>query len=112
MKKLLMTAALAAVALGLGATASLAEKYKACWVYVGPVGDGGYTYQHDVGRKMVDKELGDTVETVFVENVAEADADRSIERLARDGCKLIFTTSFGFMDPTIKVAAKFPGREV
>jgi len=72
------------------------------------VGDGGYTFQHDVGRKMVDKELGDKVETVFVENVQEADADRSIERLARDGCKLIFTTSFGFMDPTIKVAAKFP----
>ena len=54
------------------------------------------------------KELGDKVETVFVENVAEADADRAIERLARDGCKIIFTTSFGFMDPTIKVAAKFP----
>ena len=112
MKKLLMTAAVAAVALGLGATASLAEKYKACWVYVGPVGDGGYTFQHDVGRKMVDKELGDKVETVFVENVAEADADRAIERLARDGCKMIFTTSFGFMEPTLKVAAKFPGCEV
>jgi basic membrane protein A and related proteins len=108
MKKLMLTAALAAMALGLGATASLAEKYKACWVYVGPVGDGGYTFQHDVGRKQVEKELGDKVETVFVENVAEADADRSIERLARDGCKIIFTTSFGFMDATLKVAAKFP----
>ncbi len=54
MKKLLMTAAIAAIALGLGTTASLAaEQYKACWVYVGPVGDGGYTYQHDVGRKDV-----------------------------------------------------------
>ena len=108
MKKLLMTAAVAAVALGLGATASLADKYKACWVYVGPVGDGGYTFQHDVGRKMVDKELGDKVETVFVENVAEADADRAIERLARDGCKIIFTTSFGFMDPTLRLPPNFP----
>ena len=76
MKKFMMTVATAAIALGLGATASLAEKYKACWVYVGPVGDGGYTYQHDVGRKQVDADLGDKVETVFVVNVAEADADR------------------------------------
>ncbi len=54
------------------------------------------------------QELGDKVETVFVENVAEADAERTIERLARDGCKIIFTTSFGFMEPTLKVAKKFP----
>src|SRR5436190_11670974 len=109
MKKLLMTAAMAAVALGLGTTASLAEKYKACWVYVGPVGDGGYTYQHDLGRKEVEKELGDKVETKFLENVAEGpDAERAIERLAREGCKIIFTTSFGFMDATVKVAKKFP----
>ena len=108
MKKLLMTAAVAAVALGLGSTASLAEAYKACWIYVGPVGDGGWSFQHDEGRKAVVAELGDKVETVFVENVAEADSDRTIERLARDGCKIIFTTSFGFMEPTLKVAAKFP----
>ena len=108
MKKLLMTAAVAAVALGLGSTASLAEAYKACWIYVGPVGDGGWSFQHDEGRKAVVAELGDKVETVFVENVAEPDSDRTIERLARDGCKMIFTTSFGFMEPTLKVAAKFP----
>jgi basic membrane protein A and related proteins len=108
MKKLMMTAAVAAMALGLGSTASLAEAYKACWVYVGPVGDGGWSFQHDQGRKAVAAELGDKVETVFVENVAEADSDRTIERLARDGCKMIFTTSFGFMEPTLKVAAKFP----
>ena len=53
MKKLLMTAAVAAVALGLGSTASLAEAYKACWIYVGPVGDGGWSFQHDEGRKAV-----------------------------------------------------------
>src|SRR5687768_11270937 len=94
MKKLLMTAALAAVALGLGSTASLAEAYKACWIYVGPVGDGGWSFQHDEGRKAVVAELGDKVETVFVESVPEPDSERTIERLARDGCKMIFTTSF------------------
>ena len=100
----------AALALGVSAGAAhTAEKLKACWVYVGPVGDFGYSYQHDLGRKAVEKELGDKVETVFLENVAEGpDAERAIERLARDGCKIIFTTSFGFMDPTIKVAAKYP----
>ena len=109
MKKLFMSAALAAMAIGLGSGAAMsADKFKACWVYVGPVGDGGYSYQHDLGRKEVEAALGDKVETVFVENVPEADAERPIERLARDGCKIIFTTSFGFMDPTLKVAAKFP----
>jgi simple sugar transport system substrate-binding protein len=108
MKKLLMTAAVAAVALGLGTTASLAEAYKACWIYVGPVGDGGWSFQHDQGRKAVVAEFGDKVETVFVENVLEADSDRTLERLARDGCKIIFATSFGFMEPVLKVAAKFP----
>jgi basic membrane protein A and related proteins len=100
----------AALALSVSAGAVQAqEKLKACWVYVGPVGDFGYSYQHDLGRKAVEKELGDKVETVFLENVAEGpDAERAIERLARDGCKIIFTTSFGFMDPTIKVAAKYP----
>ena len=100
----------AALALSVSAgAAQAADKLKACWVYVGPVGDFGYSYQHDQGRKAVEKELGDKVETVFLENVAEGpDAERAIERLARDGCKIIFTTSFGFMDPTIKVAAKYP----
>jgi basic membrane protein A len=100
----------AALALGVSASAAqAADKIKACWVYVGPVGDGGYTYQHDLGRKAVEKELGDKVDTAFLENVAEGpDAERAIERLARDGCAIIFTTSFGFMDPTIKVAAKYP----
>ena len=101
-----------AAALALGATATAAnaaDKLKACWVYVGPVGDFGYSYQHDLGRKAVEKALGDKVETAFLENVAEGpDAERAIERLAREGCKIIFTTSFGFMDPTIKVAAKYP----
>ncbi len=107
--KIWMTMA-AALALGVSASAAnAADKLKACWVYVGPVGDFGYSYQHDLGRKAVEKALGDKVETAFLENVAEGpDAERAIERLAREGCKIIFTTSFGFMDPTIKVAAKYP----
>jgi len=110
MKKWMIAAAalMACTALVTG-SAPAADKLKACWVYVGPVGDGGYTYQHDLGRKEVEKELGDKVETKYLENVAEGpDAERAIERLAREKCKIIFTTSFGFMDATIKVAKKFP----
>ncbi len=108
MKKLLFAAA-AAAALTLAGAAQAQEKLKACWVYVGPIGDFGYSYQHDQGRLQVEKELGDKVETSYLENVSEGpDADRAFERLARDGCKLIFGTSFGFMDPMVKVAAKFP----
>jgi simple sugar transport system substrate-binding protein len=108
MKKLLFAAATAA-AFTLSGAAQAQEKLKACWVYVGPIGDFGYSYQHDQGRLQVEKELGDKVETAYLENVSEGpDADRAFERLARDGCKLIFGTSFGFMDPMVKVAAKFP----
>jgi basic membrane protein A and related proteins len=108
MKKILILAATAVLALGVGA-ASAADKLKIGFVYVGPVGDFGYSYQHDQGRKAVEKALGDKVETTFVENVGEGpDAERVIENLARSGNKLIFTTSFGFMEPTLKVAKKFP----
>jgi basic membrane protein A and related proteins len=86
-----------------------ADKLKVGFIYVGPVGDFGWTYQHDVARKDIDKALGDKVETTFIENVPEGpDAERAIEGLARSGCKLVFATSFGFMDPTVKVAKKFP----
>ncbi len=108
MKKLLMTAAAAALALGVASASASAEKLKACWVYVGPVGDFGWSYQHDQGRLAVEKELGDKVETAFAENVAEADSEKTFERFARDGCKIIFATSFGYMEPVLKVAAKFP----
>ena len=109
MNKWMMAAAGLALGLGMASASADAAKLKACWVYVGPVGDGGYTYQHDLGRKEVEKELGDKVETKFLENVAEGpDAERAIERFAREGCKIIFTTSFGFMDATIKVAKKYP----
>ena len=102
-------AALFAVAPGTISAAHAQEKTKACFVYVGPVGDFGWTYQHDQGRKAVEAEFGDTVETAFLESVKEgADAERAIERFARSGCDIVFTTSFGYMDPTNKVAKKFP----
>ena len=108
MRKYLLLAAGMAWAVSLGA-AEAADKVKACWIYIGPVGDFGWSYQHDQGRQQVEKELGDKVETVYVENVGEGpDAERAIERLARDGCNIVFTTSFGFMEPTLKVAKKFP----
>ena len=110
MKKLMITAAAAALtvaALGLSATA--AEKLKVGFIYLGPVGDFGWTYQHESGRQAILKELGDKVETTYLENVNEGpDSERSIEQLARTGHKLIFTTSFGYMDPTLKVAKKYP----
>jgi simple sugar transport system substrate-binding protein len=82
---------------------------KVGFVYVGPVGDFGWTYAHDQGRLAVVENFGDAVETVYVENVAEGpDAERVIRQLAQDGAKLIFTTSFGFMNPTIRVARQFP----
>jgi len=104
--KLLTTAA---VALGLATTAMAQDKTKVGFVYVGPIGDGGWTYEHDKGRLAVEEAFGDKVETVYVESVAEGpDSERVMTQMALDGANLIFTTSFGYMDPTINVAAKFP----
>lgn len=99
----------AALALGLATTAMAQDKTKVGFVYVGPVGDGGWTYEHNQARLAVEAEFGDKVETVFVESVPEgADAERVMTQMALGGADLIFTTSFGYMDPTINVAAKFP----
>jgi simple sugar transport system substrate-binding protein len=110
MRKLLLAAAAAALAIAATSfTASAAEKLKVGFIYLGPVGDFGWTYQHEVGRQGLVKALGDKVETTYLENVNEGpDAERSIEQLARTGHNLIFTTSFGYMDPTLKVAKKYP----
>lgn len=104
----LAAAAVGALAIGAG-VATAQQKLKVGFVYVGPVGDFGWSYQHDEGRKAVVARYGDRVETTFVEKVSEGpDAERVIEQLARSGHKLIFTTSFGYMEPTIKVAQRFP----
>lgn len=89
--------------------ARAAEPLKVGFVYVGPIGDHGYSYQHDQGRLAVEKHFGDKVKTTYVENVPEnADAERVIRQLVASGHQLIFTTSFGFMNPTAKAARQFP----
>ena len=85
------------------------ETVKAAFIYVGPVGDFGYSFAHDQGRKFLQEKLGDKVKTTFVESVAEGpDAERVLRQLAQDGNDIIFATSFGFMNPTLKVAKQFP----
>src|SRR5216684_1048468 len=110
MRKILIAAT--AVMLNAGASlfsASAADKLKVGFIYLGPIGDLGWTYQHELARQAVVKEFGDKIETTFLENVPEGpDAERAIEQLVRAGNKLIFTTSFGYMEPTLKVAKKYP----
>src|SRR5262245_51901925 len=91
------------------APAPAGEPFKVAWMYVGPVGDAGWTLAHDLGRRAVEAEFGGKVKTSFVEKVPEgADAERVIRDLAAQGNKLIFATSFGFMEPMVKVASEFP----
>jgi simple sugar transport system substrate-binding protein len=86
-----------------------AEPLKIGFVYVGPIGNAGWSYAHDQGRLAVERALGDQVRTTYVDNVHEGpEAERVIQQLARTGHKLIFTTSLGFMNPTLAVARKFP----
>ena len=85
------------------------EKVKVGFIFLGPIGDYGWTWAHNKGREMIDAQLGDKIETVYVENVAEdASAIPVLRDLAQQGCKLIFTTSYGYMDQTIQVASEFP----
>ena len=84
------------------------EPLKIAFAYVGPVGDGGWTFAHDNARKALEKEFGDKIKTSFVENVPEsADAERVIRDMATQGNKLIFGTTFGYMEPMLKVAPDF-----
>ncbi len=106
MKTLLAGAALAT---GLAGAAFAEDPLKVGFIYVGPTGDFGWSYEHDQGRKAVEEALGDKVVTSYQESVPEgADAERVMTQMALSGHKLIFTTSFGYMDPTINVAKKFP----
>ena len=86
-----------------------ADPLKIAFAYVGPVGDGGWTFAHDNARKALEKEYGDKIVTTFVESVPEsADAERVIRDMAGQGNKLIFGTTFGYMEPMLKVAADNP----
>ena len=107
-RTLLATAAIG-LSMAFGGVAMAQDKTKACFVYVGPIGDGGWTYQHHQGALAVQAAYGDKVEVVWQENVPEgADAERVLTQMALSGCNIIFTTSFGYMDATNAVAAKFP----
>jgi len=103
-------AALATALTMAGGLASAAEPLKVGFIYVSPIGDAGWTFQHETGRRQMAAALADKVDTKFVETVPEgAEAERVIRQFAADGYGLVFTTSFGYMNPTIKVAKRFPG---
>ncbi len=88
---------------------SSSKAIKAAWVYVGPVNDGGWTQAHDAGRKYVQEQLGDAVETTYKESIPEGpEATQTIEDLIADGNKIIFATSFGYGDALKELAAKHP----
>lgn len=101
---------LAAGALALSvATTAYAEPVKVGFVYVGPIGDHGWTYRHDIGRQQVEEAYGDKVETLYVESVQYGpNAERIIRQMASKGADIIFATSFGYMEPMLKVAKEFP----
>lgn len=107
---LLASGAAALSALSAPAIAATAgPRLKIGFIYPGPVADIGWSFQHDLGRRMLEREFGTRIETVFVERVPESpEAERVMRQLIDDGCKMIFATSFGFMNPVIKVAAEYP----
>lgn len=103
--KLAAASLVAASAAGLATTAVAAEPLKVAFVYIGPVGDAGWTYAHDQGRKAVEAKFGDKVKTTFVEKIPEGpDAERVFRDLIGQGNTLIFGTTFGYMEPMLKVA--------
>lgn len=109
LKRLMAAAGALALALSVGMSAEAAEKLKVGFVNIGPKTDGGWTQGHWVAVEALQKELGDKIEVTFLENVPEGpDTEAALEGLVRAGNKLIFATSFGFMDPVLKVAAKHP----
>lgn len=113
MSKKMLRAALCGVvlmpAVAMAAAAPAAAPLNIGFVYISPIGDAGWTTQHDIARKEMEKALGSKITTKYVENVPEsADAERVIRDLAQTGSKLVITTSFGYMNPTLKVAKQFP----
>jgi simple sugar transport system substrate-binding protein len=109
-RTLLSTATAAAALSGTSAfAASHGGEITAGFIYIGPPGDGGWTYEHDQARQKMEAHFEGKVKTVYQENVPEsADAERAITQMAISGADIIFTTSFGYMDPTLAVAEKFP----
>jgi len=109
MKILLRALVVALLPLTLAFSAIAGEKLKVGFVYVGPVGDHGWTYMHDKGRQSVVEAFGDQVETIYVESVKYGpDAERVMRQMAMQGADIIFATSFGYMEQMLKVAKDFP----
>ena len=112
LKTLLGSTLVAATLLVVGVQAEEAkpaEKLKVAFIYVSPIGDAGWTFQHDQGRKAVEEKFGDKVEVKVLDSIPEgAEAERVIRELAGNDYKLIFATSFGYMNPLLKVAKAFP----
>jgi len=105
----LLALAISSALISFALPAAAEEPMKVAFVYVGPVGDAGWTYAHDQARVALEKAMAGKVTTSYVENVPEgADAERVIRKLALNGNKIIFTTSFGYMNPTVKVAKAYP----
>lgn len=104
-------AVVAMVAIGSArADAAAGKKLKAGFIYVGPVGDYGWSHAHEIGRKYVEKQLP-WLESTYVESVPEADSPRIIDRLIQEEkCDVVFTTSFGYMDDTIKAGLRYPDK--
>ena len=108
-RELLAAGAFAAFAAGMGAPVRANDKIKVGFIYVGPINDGGWTQHHHHSAKEMVEHFGGAVDFVYQENVPEGpDAERAITQMCLGGANIIFTTSFGYMDPTINVAAKFP----
>ncbi|MEG1324131.1 MAG: BMP family ABC transporter substrate-binding protein, partial [Janthinobacterium sp.] len=104
-KKLLCAAVCSVILMPAMAAAPATAPLNVGFVYISPIGDAGWTTQHDLARKEMEKALGNKITTKYVENVPEsADAERVIRDLAQTGSKLVITTSFGYMNPTLKVA--------
>ena len=109
LKKLVTGLGTMAVATAMSVSMAAAEATKVGFVYLTTPGDHGWTYAHELGRQMVENHFGDNVETTYIENVPDGpDATRVIRELAQQGNEIIFTTSFGYMDPTLKVSKEFP----
>ncbi|MGZ9811949.1 BMP family ABC transporter substrate-binding protein [Pseudoroseicyclus sp. H15] len=108
-RTLLATGAAGAFAASVGLPARAQDKPKIGFIYIGPTGDGGWTYQHDQGRLEAQEHFGDAIETIYQENVPEsADAIRALTQMVLSGADLIFTTSFGYMEATVEAANQFP----
>jgi basic membrane protein A len=105
LKRLLIASAFALASF----SAFAADPVKVGFIYVGPIGDHGWTYRHDIGRQQVEEHFGDQVETIYLESVSEGpDTERALRMMIQEGADIIFTTSFGFMDPTLRVAKENP----